>query len=81
MNMIIHSELFFLNYLILFKVYVGDQLCGTIEYHPLKYSYEVLCNGGNGFVGHTVKIVNDHTHLTLCEVKVIYSNNFKLMAD
>ena len=69
--MIIHAELFFLNYLILFKVYVGDQLCGTIEYQPLKYSYEVLCNGGNGFVGQTVKIVNDHTHLTLCEVKVI----------
>ena len=65
------SELFLLNYLIQFKVYVGDELCGTIEYRPLKYSYEVLCNGGNGFVGQTVKIVNDQTHLTLCEVKVI----------
>merc|ERR1712003_408803 len=50
------------------QVYVGDILCGTIEYNPLKYSYELAC--GEGLVGDSVKIVNDKTYLTLCEVKV-----------
>ena len=54
------------------KVYVGDQLCGTITYNPIKYGYTVECGEeGHGVVGQTVKIVNEKTFLTLCEVKVV----------
>ena len=50
------------------QVFVGDILCGTVEYNRLKFSYELVC--GEGIVGDSVKIVNDHSSLTLCEVKV-----------
>ena len=43
-----------------------------MKYNPIKYSYEVECEEGHGAVGQTVKIVNDKTFLTLCEVKVMY---------
>ncbi|XP_063693608.1 uncharacterized protein LOC134825361 [Bolinopsis microptera] len=52
------------------KIYVGDVFCGTIKYDPLKFSYEVICKEGQGIVGDTVKLVNDKTYLTLCEVRV-----------
>ena len=52
------------------QIYVGDQLCGTIDYVALKHDYEVVCNDGSGLVGRSVKIVNPSQYLTLCEVKV-----------
>ena len=65
---------------LLSQVYVGDYLCGTIKYDPLKYGYYVMCDEGHGVVGQKVKIVNDKTHLTLCEVKVLYLDNFNSYA-
>ena len=52
------------------QIYVGDQLCGTIDYVALQHDYEVVCNNGSGLVGRSVKIVNPSQYLTLCEVKV-----------
>eukprot|EP00116_Pleurobrachia_bachei_P000230 sb/3460492/ len=49
------------------KVYVGDELCGTIEYSGLKNTYTLDC----GMVGSFVRIVNDNSYLTLCEVRVM----------
>ena len=54
----------------LLQVYVEDVLCGTIKYDPLKFSYEVTCAGNNGIIGSWVKLVNEKTYLTLCEVRV-----------
>ena len=45
----------------------------------MKYVYEVECNAGNGLVGQTVKVVNDHAPLTLCEVKVNDTTSFILI--
>jgi len=49
------------------KVYVGDELCGEIEYSGITNTYSMKC----GMVGNFVRIVNDNSYLTLCEVQVM----------
>ena len=48
-------------------MYVGDIPCGKIEYETGKRVYSVDCD----IVGRSVKIVNDYSYLTLCEVRVM----------
>ena len=49
------------------KIYIGDIYCDVVNYTPGINSYTFNCNA---IVGSRVRIVNDKTDLTLCEVAV-----------
>jgi len=58
------------------QVFVGDILCGKVNYVAGQVVYKVVCEGG--IVGDSVKIKNTKTYLTLCEVKVMGKNEVAL---
>ena len=60
----------------LLQVYVGDILCGKVQYEVGKDIYEIACGDA---VGRSVKIVQDIAPylLSLCEVQTFGKNPFE----
>ena len=53
------------------KVYIDGELCGTLPGTLSKANwYDVICNGGIGLKGRTVKIDNGSKAVTLSGIKV-----------
>ena len=52
----------------LFQVYVGETLCGSVEWAAGKSVFQVNCDGASGT---KVRITQDGQYLTLCEVQVL----------
>ena len=50
------------------KVYVGETLCGAVEWAAGKTVFQVNCDGASGS---KVRITQDGQFLTLCEVQVL----------
>ena len=50
------------------QVYVGNELCGAVEYVAGQSVYKIDCGGK---VGSAIKIAQDGQYLTLCEVQVL----------
>ena len=59
--------------LILLQVYVGNALCGEVQYEADKSIYEIPCHD---VVGKSVKVELNNEVLTLCEVKVFGGKHY-----
>ena len=60
---------------LILQVYIGNTLCGEVQYKDGKNIYEILCDYDVVPVGKNVKVELKNEYLTLCEVKAFGGEN------
>ena len=61
---------------LILQVYIGNTLCGEVQYKDGKNTYDILCDYDVVPVGKSVKVELKNEYLTLCEVKAFGGENY-----